>query len=126
MNITSIKPQWKYVRRILHVLWLFLTVGSLVFVCMKIGEPENRDADLVLSWLMLVVCFPSSIIGMFVNAALGYLGQGFIGDLSVVSGVILTWAVFFVLGYLQWFVVLPAGIRRLRRWRNRKSGSKSR
>jgi hypothetical protein len=97
--------------------WLLLTVGALAFTCLKIDADQNRDLDLVLAWIMIVLCFPASVVGILVNAAFGFIAQDVMTTMSRSVHVFATWLIFFACGYFQWFVLLPYAVRR---WRKRK------
>ncbi len=71
----------------------------------------------VLAWLMLILSFPA---GLAVSAAYYALGAVFsttveTSYLSLAFG----WLVYFVLGYLQWFMLLPW---LWRKWKARRAG----
>jgi uncharacterized membrane protein YedE/YeeE len=98
--------------RIFKAAWLFLTIGALAFTCFKMDNGESRDLDIVLIWLMLLLCFPASLVGIYLSAGLAFSAQSIMPNMPLCLEVALIWAVYFVLGYLQWFVLLPRGLRR--------------
>jgi hypothetical protein len=99
--------------------WLFLTIGALAFTYLKIDDNQNRDLDLVLAWIMILLCFPASLVGILVNATFGFIAQDIVTTMPRSVHVFTTWLIFFVFGYLQWFVLLPHLVRK---WRNRPQG----
>lgn len=106
--------------RILKAGWLFLTIGALAFTYLKIDADQNRDLDLVLAWVMILLCFPASLVGILVSAAFGFIAQDVMTTMPRSVHIFATWLIFFAFGYLQWFVLLP---RVVRKWRNRKTAT---
>ncbi|MCO5052868.1 MAG: hypothetical protein M9920_11245 [Verrucomicrobiae bacterium] len=104
-------------KRSLKIGWLLITVGAFVFTCIKIDADPNRDLDVLLTWLMLVLSFPASLIGVYINAAVGFGASDAISNLPERVQIFMVWFVFWICGFLQWFVVLPF-LTRL--WRKRK------
>lgn len=79
------------------------------------GAP-NSDSEDVLAWCMLALGFPSSLLFpaafSLVAATRALLG----GGEMVVSywSLLASWFCLSVLGYVQWFVLLPVVIRKAR------------
>lgn len=91
--------------------WLILVVCIQAYYLPKIGT--ERGALVGLGAAMFVVAFPSSffvfLIGTFVVQSFGrHLPQSPIFDF-------LAWQIFVVVGYIQWFVLLPRAISRIRK-----------
>ena len=105
--------------RWLKLAWVLLAFAVLA-TCLVLhdGRP-NSDADVLLGYAMLTLTIP---IGAALAAGLGLLGRllfetmGFVFTTSYAS-LAVVWLVFFVAGYLQWFVFVPKllGWRRARR-----------
>lgn len=81
----------------------------------KVGV--ERDAVVGLSATMLIVAYPSSLLIFIFGALLGKL----FGD-NLPSGPIvdfLVWQSFLVVGYVQWFVLLPRAIAKMKKVESR-------
>ena len=109
------------IRRALKWLWgLGAFLALLVSLVAYDGKP-NSDADLLLGYAMLTLSFPlglvlaaaSSLLGQIVYAATGHIFT------TSYASLVVTWLVFFIAGYLQWFVLLPW---LWRKWKARQAG----
>ena len=103
MNVLSVLTVYRFVLGV----WSALCLSVLVFA---IVQRDIHDMDIAYTYFMLFLTFPSGLVVAGVLAALStafYLPGG-------LAGVLFTWPPFVVLGYLQWFVLLPAAVRRLR------------
>jgi len=103
----------RVVKRLLLGIWLTLCVAVLIFA---IVQRDIHDMDIAYTYFMLFLSFPAGLIFAGVVAALStialYLPDG-------LMGAFITWPPFVVLGYLQWFVLLPEIVRWLRRTSDR-------
>lgn len=71
-----------------------------------------KDAESVLAFVLIMLTFPSCYLAAFVLFAIGSItGIDRLGS----GRLLVEWLVFVITGYAQWFVILPAGARRLRR-----------
>ena len=85
---------------------MFLSLGISLFA--YDGTP-NSDADILLGYSLLILTFPfglglaylSGIVGQFIYAYFGYTFT------TSYFSMILTWFVFFIIGYVQWFKFIP-------------------
>jgi hypothetical protein len=108
----------------IRALWVFLTVAVLTVVLRGFDGRPNSDIEEVLAWTMLPLGFPASLL--FPAAFAGYasareaLGQGPV--VVTYLSLVVSWAVLFALGFIQWFILLPALLRRLRARRARTAG----
>lgn len=108
--------RWNRRRKILRFAWLTLSVLVLAITLYEAELPGNRDNIIVMVWLMLVLSFPSGYLVSVLYAAVAMLAPGkeFPPVSDVYVGFVLTWLGFFVAGYVQWFVLLPAVVRKIR------------
>jgi len=99
----------KMIRQALKWLWLLGAFLVLLTSLVAYDGKPNSDADLLLGYAMLALSVP---LGLVIAAALSLLGRiayavsGYIFTTSYVS-ITVTWLVFFIAGYLQWFKILP-------------------
>ena len=103
-----------------RVVWLVASVAVLVITLWLYDPQTARDADVVLVYGMLALAFPAGFVVAAFVAVLAYAeeatgvplinanyGRGMIG---------LMWFCFVVVGYLQWFRLLPW---LMEKWRTR-------
>ena len=106
--------------------WLLLS-GAVLAVTLALYNPTTgSDADLILVYGMLVLAFPSAFLvaGMiaFASYAIDTLHLQSLSGLSYGRlSITLTWIVMVIVGYVQWFLVLPAFFSKLRARRRQAS-----
>ena len=106
----SARSLWSAVR------WLWISLSLLLLfatVFLFDGSPKS-DADVVLGYGLMVLSFP---IGVLLAVLDGYLGRAAFSAFGLIStttyaSLTITWLVYTIIGYLQWFVLLPWMIRR--------------
>ena len=111
MTVLSDLAPKSTIGRIAAVIWLCLCLGVLVFGYL---ERSLQGMAVAFTWLMVVLSFPLGIIGVMVAGigwssllqSLGYPYQPFRDELPI-------WVFAVVIGYCQWFVLLPRFARRL-------------
>ena len=92
--------------KVLKALWIGATVFVLAVTLYAFDGKPNSDIWIFLTWLMLILSFPAGLVGSLVYSVLGV-------NFSYLS-LALMWAGYFVLGYLQWFKLVPYLIAKLR------------
>ena len=107
---------------ILKVAWFLLSLTVLVGTLVLYDPITGRDADLILVYGMLVLAFPSSflVVGLIALAlyAIDTLHVQILSGLSYGRlSIILTWGAMVIVGYVQWFLVLPTMVSK---WRSRR------
>ena len=95
--------------------WIGIGVVALLVTLYGFDGKTNSDIWIVLTWSMLVLSFPASLIVSLVHMALG-VGFAITIKTSYLS-LAIEWAAYFVLGYWQWFVLLPW---LWRKWKTRR------
>lgn len=98
------------------VAWTVLCVIVLMATLYFFDGKPNSDADTLLAYGMLVLSFPMGLLVVLLLGAVGHLAYMVFGYVATVSylSIIFSWSVMFAAGYLQWFVLLPSLLRRLR------------
>ena len=96
--------------RALKIAWLVAYGGVLVAFLIFKG---HGDAQSYLSWAMLILSFPLSLLGLLFIIATGFLAQMIspLGSLIQGNESLLAWFWFFVFGYVQWFWLVPRTVR---------------
>jgi hypothetical protein len=93
----------------LRVVWLVLSVATLIYCQHAYDGTPNSDAEQVLIILMFILSFPASFIagGIVVAAAFGE--ERVMHSSMHVSRIemLLVWFLFLVVGYIQWFILIP-------------------
>ena len=103
-------------RRTVKITWLVLWAVALVATLWAASYESQRDIDLIVAWVMIVVCFPISLVGVIITSGISYLCHEtfhFVGYEKSI-GIIITWLTFFSLGWLQWFVLVPRILKKIR------------
>ena len=114
--------------RFLRWVWMAASVGALVLSMIVFDRGENRDMDIVLAWIMMILSFPASVACVLLYSAV-YFALDALFAIQVGSGRVemaATWLGFFAAGYFQWFYVVPYAwekYRRLRLSRKQSLGS---
>jgi len=101
------------IMRIIKVLWIAATLFVLFVTLSGYHSAHDNGIWDVLTWLMLILSFPA---GLVVSLVLWALEVWF----SIISrtsyfSLVVGWTAYFVLGYLQWFKLVPFLIDKLRR-----------
>jgi hypothetical protein len=98
------------------IVWSVLWCTALVATLWAKNYESQRDIDLILTWLMIVVTFPSSLLGILIVSGISYMWHEFFHFAAYAGGIgiIITWLIFFSLGWLQWFVLVPRIFRKIR------------
>jgi hypothetical protein len=100
-------PAWRW----LAILWTVVSVSLLIHTLLhRFASPHAfGDAEEVEELLMMILSFPGGLVAFlpFSGIALNYPEND---PRSIVLG----WFVFFIIGYVQWFVLTPALVRRVR------------
>ena len=111
-------------RRWLKLAWVLIAFAALVASLILFDGRPNSDADILLGYAMLALSFP---MGMLMAATLSVLARmlveagGYVFTTSYLA-LIVEWLVFFIVGYLQWFVLVP---RVWRWWETRRAHTTS-
>lgn len=97
--------------------WTAIAVVALLVMLYGFDGKTDSDIWIILTWSMLVLSFPASLLVSLVRMVLPMaIGTSY---LSLVT----EWAAYFALGHWQWFVLLPW---LWRKWKTRRvSGAAS-
>jgi hypothetical protein len=100
----------------IKVTWFALCATVLAITTFEPSAPDNRDNGIALVLLMLGLSFPSGYLVSIAYFALAMLSRKkeFPPVSNVYLGFFLTWLGFVIAGYIQWFVVLPAVVHKIR------------
>ena len=103
--------------------WLICSIGVLLLtLAIYDGTPATRDAELVLLYGMLFLCFPVSQLVAVIFWLIGFFVETTMHKLAIPTSyltLVIEWLVLFIAGYLQWFVLLPW---LWRKWKARQAG----
>jgi hypothetical protein len=106
--------------RALRTLWLLACTLVLVLTLIYRG-PEYRDAVEAEVRIMMGFSFPSGWLAFVLLDVLQKLKLFDIGKATELQTILIAWITLFVLGYLQWFVLVPTIVR----WWRKKFGNSS-
>lgn len=92
---------------ILRAVWVTVALLVLILVLDILAYDDKNGGEtwLILTWLMLYLSFPAG--------ALVSLGHMIIYIEVSYFSLLVEWYVYFVLGYLQWFVLIPYIFRKI-------------
>lgn len=93
-------------------IWVVIALLVLSISLYAYDGKSYSDIWIFLTWSMLILSFPA---GLLVSMTHFLLGQFF--SLTVMTSYVsltLEWAVYFSLGYLQWFILLPYLFKKIR------------
>jgi len=104
-EVVKVRTLWFVLR------WVWITLSVLLLLLSMVlfdGSPKS-DADIVLGYGLLILTVP---IGGLVSILDGFIGRAAFDLLGLTAtttytSLILTWLVYSIVGYLQWFVFLP-------------------
>lgn len=100
------------IMRFLKILWIVAAIFVLYVTIDGFHDARDKGIWDVLTWLMLILSFPA---GLVVSLVLWALEKGFsITSTTSYLSLALGWAGYFVVGYLQWFKLLPFLTKKLR------------
>jgi hypothetical protein len=101
--------------KIVKAAWVFINIAVIIFVSSLFiwgGVDGRGDSGIVLAYSMLTLSFPIGNLAAFIISALLYLIN--FGESGLYISYLMDWGVFFVLGYLQWFKLVPWIIGKVR------------
>ena len=96
-------------RQLVKIGWIFLCVIVLMVTLDKFDHRPDSDISDFLIWSMLVLSAPSGILILLLNASLAYILYSALAITIPTTYLTLsvTWLLFFIIGYAQWFYLLP-------------------
>lgn len=98
------------------ILWIGIALFVLFVTLYGFDGKPNSDIGVIFAWAMLFLSFPVGLILPLIYVVLYDLLS--ISISTTYLSIMIDWTIIFVLGYLQWFKLLPYLIRK---WRSRHS-----
>ena len=104
------------VMAIFKSLWLGTAVLVLFVTLYAFDGKPNSDIGIFLVWSMLFISFPASLIYAGLFSVVALIMETFLSTPIPTTYLSLTidWVAFFILGYLQWFKLIPYVVTKLR------------
>jgi hypothetical protein len=101
--------------RIAKAAWAGVAVITLFLALYAFDGKSSSDIGVFLTWAMLVLAFPSSLLTSLLFTVIAIILEKLSSPAIPTSypTLVLTWLGFFVIGYLQWFKLLPYLIGKL-------------
>lgn len=101
------------------ILWVGLATVVLIVTLYFFDNRPNSDIEVFLIWSMLLLSFPSGLLIIFLFAGISYFLYHFFSVVIVTSyaELLLSWFTFSIVGYLQWFKLIPHLVAK---WREKK------
>ncbi len=108
--VKTMRLEKRNVARILKIAWLAACAVVLVGVVISKGDAETER---FLTQTMLVLSFPLGVLASPLIIVTGFLAQMIspLGSLVQINDYVMVWFWFFVLGYVQWFWLVPSVVR---------------
>lgn len=100
------------ITKIIKAIWIVAAVLVLAVTLYAFDGKPNSDIGIFSVWYMLALSFPCGLLVSLAHVVL-YDGLSITVETSYLS-LVLDWVGAFVLGYLQWFKLLPYLITKLR------------
>lgn len=100
-------------RNVLKSAWLLACFGVLIWQLLDCGQHADRtlgaECSLLAGGIMVVLSFPLGLVWLWTLSGVGYLAAEFDIDmpLSYLGMDVLAWLGFAIIGYTQWFLVIP-------------------
>jgi len=102
--------------KIARATWIGICFIALLLVIsiMDPGRPDTiKDAGMVLSYLMLTLSFPIGFLGVLLLVGLSQIFS--LGEAGPYTSNLMAWFLLVAFGYIQWFILLPYIIKRVRK-----------
>ena len=96
-------------RQLAKIVWVFLCVMVLMVTLYKFDHRPDSDISDFLIWSMLILSAPSGVFVLLLNASLAYMLYSALA-ITIPSTYLtlgVTWLLYFIIGYFQWFCLLP-------------------
>lgn len=103
------------IMKIGKVLWVVATLCVLFVTLYAFDGDPNSDIWIFLTWLMLIFSFPAGLLASLLYSVLGV-------NFSYLS-LALMWGGYFIIGYLQWFKLVPYLVGKLRALKTQRSAA---
>lgn len=109
------------VKSIVKVLWLIACVVVLAVSCYVTDASPTNDADEFMAWMMILLSAPAGLLVPWIVGGAAYLLYSALSIVIAPAGfwyyvsLVVVWASFVTLGYLQWFKLVPLLIVRIGR-----------
>lgn len=109
----------------LKTIWILLNVSVLAVMLVNHSK-QDWEAQILMAYALLALSFPLGLVfQLFINVVglllIHYFGAAFPDSYVVL---VLTWLGFFLIGYLQWFKLVPLLFRRVQaEWRKHKDSA---
>lgn len=89
----------------MKIIWFIVAVLVLFVTLYSYDGKTNSDIWIFLTWSMLILSFPASLLVSLTHMLLGE----FFSITVTTSYLSLTieWGAYFILGYVQWFILIP-------------------
>lgn len=94
---------------VVKAFWIAIAIAVLAITLWGFDGKPNSDIGVFLAWSMLVLAVPSSFVVALVFSGIAMAADRFFSVVipTTYVSLALTWACFAVVGYWQWFVLLP-------------------
>lgn len=105
--------------KIIKALWFGLAIVVLAITLYGFDNKSNSDIWIVLTWFMLALSFPAGLLVSLLHMCLGEVFS--ITVKTTYFSLALEWLIYFVIGYLQWFKLVPYLLTKLHNLRKKRN-----
>lgn len=107
------------IRRTVLVLFIGIELCLLVLWFLRLdGQYDNEDF-LVFQILLSAIGFPSTAAALVLISSIDSLVPMFVGHTKLAAAAV--WVALALVAYVQWFVLVPKLVQKIRRWWDRRS-----
>ena len=108
---------------IFKIIWIVLSIMSLIYSLYIYEGKPNDEADLILVLSMLALTFPAGLLYALMFSIVADIFYKYYAVVFTVTytSMVVSWLFLFLLGYFQWFWLLPKIIQKIKN----KSGTGS-
>lgn len=109
-------------RIVLRSIWIILSLAVLLYCQYVFDGKPNSDAEEVLIILMLILSIPASFVAGAIAVGVAFSFERLMHSPLQTTRLemLFTWALFFAVGYVQWFMLVP---RVWSKWTQRRAHS---
>ena len=100
--------------------WVAINISILLTTLYVFDGKPNSSAEMLLTWGSTTLAFPISLAGALIISTVSYISYQELEVIATASykSLMLLWLFYFILGYWQWFVIVPMLYRKSALWRS--------
>jgi len=104
-------------RSLLIILWFIVCISVVGLFLSHPDVWHDPEVTVLFHIRMIIITFP---IGYIIYILLTAIDAGFVGGINEYIGLVIFWFSFSIIGYLQWFVLVPMLFKAFKGYFNRE------